>query len=70
MWGGVVHLEGAREVVAEAAREGALEVVADQMSVEAWQGKPCSSTSKRLLALSSCNTLLPANLQTTIFSYK
>ena len=61
-----MHLEGAREVEAEAGREGALEVVADQISVEAWRGRPCSSTSSRLLALSSCSTLLPANLQTSL----
>ncbi len=55
-------LDTAREGVVEAAREGALEEVVDQMSVEAWRGSPWSSTSKRLLALSSSKTLLPANL--------
>lgn len=56
-------LDTAREGVVEAAREGALEEVADQMSAEAWRGRPWSSTSRCLLALSSSNTLLPANLQ-------
>ncbi len=55
-------LDTAREGVVEAAREGALEEVVDQMSVEAWRGS-VSSTSNRLLALSSSNTLLPANLK-------
>lgn len=64
--GGVRHLEGAWDVEAEAGREGALEVVADQMSVEALSGRPCSSTSSRLLALSSCSTLLPANLHASL----
>ena len=57
------NLDTAREGVVEAAREGALEEVLDQMSVEAWRGSPWSSTSKCLLALSSSKTLLPANLK-------
>ncbi len=56
-------LDTAREGVVEAAREGAREEVVDQISVEAWRGSPWSSTSNRLLALSSSNTLLPANLK-------
>ena len=56
------HLDAARDVAVETAREGDTDVVADQMSVETRRGKPCSSTSNRLLALSSSNTLLPANL--------
>ena len=59
------HLEIAREGVADAGREGAWDVVPDQMSpADAWQGKPCSSTSSRLLALSSSSMLLPAKLHT------
>lgn len=61
-------LDTAREGVVEAAREGALDEVVDQMSVEAWRGSPWSSTSKRLLALSSSNTLLPANLHSMQYS--
>jgi hypothetical protein len=34
------YLDTAREGVVEAAREGALEDVVDQMSVEAWRGSP------------------------------
>ena len=61
-------LDTAREGVVEAAREGALEEVVDQMSVEPWRGRPWSSTSNRLLALSSSNTLLPANLHSIQYS--
>jgi len=62
------NLDTAREGVVEAAREGALEEVVDQMSVEAWRGSPWSSTSNCLLALSSSKTLLPANLHSMPYS--
>ncbi len=61
----MLHLEAAREGVVDTAREGALDEVRDQMSVETRRGKPWSSTSNRLLALSSSSTLLPANLHGT-----
>ena len=43
--------------------EAAREVAVDQTSLDTRLGRPCSSTSKRRLALSSPSTVAPANLQ-------
>lgn len=43
--------------------EAAREVAFDQTSLDTRRGRPCSSTSKRRLALSSSSTVAPANLR-------
>ena len=59
----MAYLEIEREGVVDVGRDGEREEAADQMSpAEAWQGKPCSSTSSFLVALSSSSMLLPAKL--------